>query len=446
MNVQNRGMSFGTILKFTGLSMVGIVSFLVPVSYGGESGTAVSILTAYVGQWLAPVMDLLVIFIMAVSAFGSLFAFLMNVSGKQLPKSVSEYLSVSPLYMISKFLGLAFTVMCVLDIGFKRLNDAAQSMVDLGGTLVSLAVALSFLLVFLTDGGMMEFVAELTKPVMRPLFKVPSDASLDLLASWLGSSDAAVILTQQKYRKGFYSKREAAHIMCDFSLVSVPFCMTVAEIGRVERYFAQMYILLCALGILLGIIMPRIHPLNRIEESYAAKRETPGEAEQSGSIFMRAVRAGSAAAEKFSGRTVWVSGMNTVCSVLLGIMPIAIGWGVLGMFLIEFTPLFDWLSVPMRGVLELLGIEAAQEAAPAVLVGFIDMYIPSLLIAGVQSVETRFIIVTLSLIQIVYITIVGAAVLQSRVGLKARDLLIIFLERTAISLPVIVFAAKLTIR
>lgn len=445
MNERSERLSVRKVIKFFAFSSIGIISFLLPVSYNGQSGTVVSLLSSYIGQELSPVMNILVIGIMAFSAFGSLFAYIMNKLNRPYPEWIHKYFSTGTVYIASKFLSLAFTIMCAFQIGSQKLNAVAQSMVDLGGTLVSLALALSFLLVFLTDGGMMEFVAEITRPVMRPMFKVPSDASLDLLASWLGSSDAAVILTQQKYRKGYYSKRETAQVMCNFSLVSVPFCMTIAQIGGVEQYFGQMYLLLCLLGILLGMILCRIYPINRIEDVYIAERAAITEKQTSSNIFMRGLQAGCAAVDKFSIKTIWNSGMNTVLSVMLGIMPVAIGWGVIGMIVIEFTPIFNWISVPMGFVLDVLGVPHAYEVAPATLVGFIDMYIPSLLIIGIESVKTRFIIVTLSLIQIVYITIVGATVLQSQVGLNVEDLVIIFLERTIIALPIIVLITNLMI-
>lgn len=431
----------GLVIKFLLLSLVGTVSFLIPLQWGDESGTLVSLLTTFVGRWLDPVMDFLVIVIIAFSAFGSLYDRLAAKHGWPIPPDLHQRLNTGTVYIISKFVTLAFTVMCTFEVGSKELNATAQSMVDLGDTLVSLAVALSFLLVFLTDSGLMEFIAELTKPFVRPLFKVPSDASLDLLASWLGASDAAVILTQQKYRKGFYSRREAAIIMCNFSLVSVPFCMVVAEIGNVGEYFVPMYLLVCGLGILLGVIMPRLYPLNRIPDDYIQERPAIPVQEQRGGALLRGLTAGCEIARPFSLKTVWASGMNTVCSVLLGVMPVAIGWGVLGMMLIEFTPIFNWLAVPMGILLDFLGVEKAFAVAPATLVGFIDMYIPALLVAGTESARTRFIITTLSLIQIVYVTIVGAVVFQSKVGLDMKRLFLIFMERTLISLPIIVFCS-----
>lgn len=93
---------------------------------------------------------------------------------------------------------------------------------------------------FLTDCGIMEFLGVIARPVVRPLFHVPGRASIDLIASWFGASNAAVILTREQYMKGFYTRREAGYIMTNFSLVSIPFCLMVADtmgISNISLHF-----------------------------------------------------------------------------------------------------------------------------------------------------------------------------------------------------------------
>ena len=77
------------------------------------------------------------------------------------------------------------------------------------------------------------------------------------------------------------------------------------------------------------------------------------------------------------------------------------------------------------------------------LIGFTDMFIPALLITGVASVKTKFIIGVLSLVQIIYLTEVGAIIIKSEIPLNFWKLLIVFLERTIIAIPLIVLMANL---
>lgn len=94
-------------------------------------------------------------------------------------------------------------------------------------------------------------------------------------------------------------------------------------------------------------------------------------------------------------------------------------------------------------IFTLFNVAEASVAAPATLVGFVDMFIPTLLATSIASAETRFIVATLSLIQIIYITEVGSVIIQTDIGVDIKRLFIIFLERTILSLPIIILVAKL---
>ena len=95
--------------------------------------------------------------------------------------------------------------------------------------------------------------------------------------------------------------------------------------------------------------------------------------------------------------------------------------------------------------LKLLGVPEAFAAAPATLVGFTDMFIPALLSVGLTSVKTKFVIGVLSLVQIIYLTVVGTIIIKSEIPLNFWKLLVIFLERTIVALPLIVLFANLVL-
>lgn len=56
---------------------------------------------------------------------------------------------------------------------------------------------------------------------------------------------------------------------------------------------------------------------------------------------------------------------------------------------------------------------------------------------------TRFIVATLSVTQLVYLSEAGAVILGSKIDISLMDLFIIYLERTLITLPIIVLAAHI---
>ena len=108
-----------------------------------------------------------------------------------------------------------------------------------------------------------------------------------------------------------------------------------------------------------------------------------------------------------------------------------------------YTPVFRWISYPMGMYLKLFGVEEAFAVAPATLAGFTDMFIPALLITGIQSVKTKFIIGVLSLVQIIYLTEVGTIIIKSEIPMNLWKLFLVFMERTLIAIPLIVVFANI---
>ncbi|MEG1191399.1 MAG: nucleoside recognition domain-containing protein [Oscillospiraceae bacterium] len=433
------------LIKFLLVSLIGVLAFMLPFTYEGSINTTVGVLTIWVKKLLSGAMDEIIFGLVAVSAIGSLIDYILTKTGKPPKGRFHTIFNTTIVYVITKLLALAIVVMCYFGIGPQIIisSDVGGTMIDLGKTLVALAFALSYLLPFLTEGGLMEFGGEITRPFVRPMFKVPSDASIDLIASWLGASNAAVILSAEKYKKGYYTKKEAAIVMCNFSLVSIPFCLVIASTAGVGEYFPAMYGLLCALGVILAVIMPRIYPLSKLKDEFYCKLERDESNGKGEHMLRRAVLRSIVATKEFTVKKVLGSGTNVMISICVNLLPTVIGWGVLGLLLVQHTPILEWISLPMGWLLNLMGVEQAFAVAPATLAGFVDMFIPALLITGVTSVRTRFIIATLSLIQIIYITEVGAVIIQTDLGVDFKKLFLIFLERTLISLPIIVLFSLL---
>lgn len=310
-----------------------------------------------------------------------------------------------------------------------------------------IVLGFSFILPFLTDCGIMEFMGVLLKPIVRPLFHVPGRASIDLIASWFGASNAAVILTREQYMKGFYTKREAGYIMTNFSLVSIPFCLMVADTIGIANLFPAFYLCICVVGIILAVIIARIPPIRILPNTY---RENVGKQinedipQEQGTLHY-ALELSCKRAENFHIKNVLASGLEVVMGMLFDLIPIVVAWGTIALVIAVYTPVFQWISYPMGLYLKLFGVKEAFSVAPATLVGFTDMFIPALLITGVQSVKTKFVIGVLSLVQIIYLTEVGTIVIKSEIPLNFWKLLIIFLERTLIAIPLIVLFANLVL-
>lgn len=119
--------------------------------------------------------------------------------------------------------------------------------------------------------------------------------------------------------------------------------------------------------------------------------------------------------------------------------------GTLALIVAEYTPVFTYLSYPLVPVLEWMQIPDAEAAAPAMLVGFADMFLPAILGSGIESELTRFVIGAVSLIQLVYMSEIGVMLIRSSIPINFWQLFIIFIQRTVIALPVVVLIAHFMI-
>ncbi len=134
---------------------------------------------------------------------------------------------------------------------------------------------------------------------------------------------------------------------------------------------------------------------------------------------------------------------ETVLDMWLGVLPVIMAFGTIALIIAEATPVFDWLGMPFIPILKLFQVEYAVEASKTMVVGFADMFLPSVIGASIPSEMTRFIVATVSVTQLVYLSEVGAVILGSRIPVSLKELFIIFIERTLITLPIIAIAAHI---
>lgn len=438
------------IFKFLIPSLIGIFIFLCPIPWKDSINIPIGILSDILASWIKPFAPQLLLAFTMISALISLFHKLFK------PKLFTKYHAVDKLfspswyYLIIRILGAIFTLMIVLNIGSKYITspDTGGTMLSLLQTLIAWFFVASFLMPLLMEFGIMEYVGTLLKDFTRPLFKIPGRSTVDLLASWVGNCNVGVVLTNQQYEKGYYTAREAITISTCFSAVSLPFCMVIAALLKVETKFIPFYIILCLTGMISVIIMTRIPPLATFSDAYyppvgKKTKETDTHSLELKKHPLAVQLATEKAKEAPSIKEMITNGFEIFFDIIFNLTPIVMCYGTLALILATYTPLFDYLSLPFKYYLGFLGLDEAATAAPATIVGFADMFIPAILAQKIASFQTRFVIGILSLVQIIYMTEVGTLILTSKIPIKFRHLLILFLQKTIIALPIIVLLTKL---
>ena len=198
---------------------------------------------------------------------------------------------------------------------------------------------------------------------------------------------------------------------------------------------------------ILAAVVIRIPPISLSPNVYFDGREQSLEDikkdHQTGNIFVRAFNAGVEASKQLQPRDI-IDGLWDALKFAQKIVAYVISIATIALILTEYTPLFTWLGKPMIPYLKLLGMPNAVEIAPSTLVGIAEIALPVMLISGKEiAMQSVFFIIVLSTVQIIFFTESAQAMLESAIPLTPLDLVIIFLERTVIAMPLVALAAHL---
>lgn len=439
------------LVKFLLPSIVGIALFMIPVKYDGSWTILVKIGADIIGNVLGGVLPILCVIIVTFSAILSLVSL-----GK--PKFITEHpilkdtFSVSLIWVVVRVLGAVFIWLTYLEINAGEGETGILHMITDGGAggfvlgdlltvLVIIFLIAALLLPLLLDFGLLEFVGALLTRVMRPLFKIPGRAAVDCITSWIGDGTLGVMLTCNQYEGGYYSSREASVIATTFSAVSITFSIVVLAQVDLMQYFGLYYLIICLIGVACAIIVPRIPPLSLKKDVYlvegkAMAEKIPAEY-KSTSEYGMALALERCAEQKGIGH-FFQNGMKNAVGMWFGVLPTVMAIGTIALVLANNTPIFEFLGKIFMPLLELLRVPEATEASKTMIVGFIDMFTPSIIIAeSVTNAMTKFIVAVVSVTQLIYLSEVGGLILASKLPVKLWELFLIFLERTIISLIIV---------
>ncbi|WKA51816.1 YjiH family protein [Planococcus liqunii] len=430
--------------KFLIPSLIGALLFLCPISYNGEVTIGVGILASFLLLTFSSAIPGFILFLLGFSAIASLAATAIKPAFVQKSPFLRSTFINGPFGLAVRVIAFAFGIMAYFEIGPEAIasrNTGGVVLYDLAPVLLTWFLFAGILLPLLVEFGLMEFVGVLVNKFMRPIFTLPGRSSIDAMASWMGAAPVGVLVTMKQYDEGYYTEREASVIATTFSIASVAFSLVVANVVGIGHLFLPFYLAVSVACLVAAIIMPRIPPLSRKKDDYYAPvgKQVDDTIPEGVSL----VKWGLAEARRKADSAASPSklakiGVETVLDIWLALIPLVMALGTVALVVAEYTPLFKIVSYPLIPVLTLLGLPEAAEAAPTFLVGFADMFLPAVLGSGIESELTRFVLAGVSLTQIIYMSEIGLLILRSNIPLKFWELVVIFILRTVITLPILV--------
>lgn len=449
MSKKDKSYSVESLLKFIIPSIVGITIFMIPMKLGGQITIPIAYLANFIEGNFTELLKFMALILISISVIGSVAIKTIKPKFMVENEYLNNLFNVTPLWFLARILGMIFIICAYFKIGPEFIwsaDTAGLVLNDLLPILIAVFLFAGFLLPLLLDFGLLEFVGSLLTKFMRPIFNLPGRSSIDCIASWLGDGSIGILLTSKQYEQGFYTKREAAVIGTTFSAVSITFCLVIISQVGLAHMFLPFYLTVTLSGVVAAIIIPRIPPLSRKEDKYFGDKESKNlEIIPEGyTPFSWGVeKAVEKASENTHPKEFVISGIKNVLDMWIGVLAIVMAMGGIALMIAEYTSIFQVMGTPFIPLLKLLGVPEAAAASQTLVVGFADMFIPSVLATSITSEMTRFIVACISVTQLIYMSEVGGLLLGSKIPVGIKDLLILFIERTLITLPVIVLMANL---
>lgn len=409
------------LVRLLGYSLIGLLIFFVPFTIGGRS----TILLDHAASALqANARPLVIAIALLFMLYGAAQPWFSGSWRKDLTTTV---------FSVLKVFGLLVGVAYLLHIGPEALYAPGMLPFLFDKLVLSLALIVplgALALVFLIGFGLLELIGVLMQPVMRPIWRTPGKSAIDAVASFVGSYSVGLLITDRMYQQGHYSLREAAIIATGFSTVSAPFMVIIAKtLGLMDSWNLYFW---SAMLVTFSVtaVSARIYPLSKLpSESTPEPALKAGESRIASAWHAGLTQASQAPALWASLRETFVDGLRMTAAILPSILAV----GLLGLLAAKYTPIFDALGVLFYPLTWLLGVSDPMQVGGAIASGLAEMFLPAILLKDAE-VMVKFVVAIVSVSSVLFLSASIPCVLATRIPLRLRDLLVVWLQRTVLSL------------
>ena len=433
--------------KFFIPSLIGAILFVVPINQNGNLTIPIAVAANKLLNLMGSHSLTIIWLLISISSILTILHRVLGLSFLKKDPKLDELFGVKGFWFLVRMIGFIFANMIYFNVGPDFIiGDLTGGLVinDLMPILVCVFLLAGILLALLLNYGLLDLCGSLLIRLMRPIFNLPGRSALDCVASWLGDGSIGVLLTSKQYEEGFYSKREATVIATTFSAVSITFSLVVISQVGLEHMFLPFYLVVSVAGVVAAIIVPKLPPLSKVPETYNVEKPYSEDIPEGMTPAQFGMELALNKAENAPGiQAFFKEGLENVFEMWFGTLPVILSIGTIALVIAEFTPVFRILGIPFIFIYELLQLPEAELASQTVIVGFADMFLPSVIASSIQSEITRFGVAATSVTQLIYMSEIGSIIMGSKIPVSLGDLFIIFLERTLVTLPIIAVFAHL---
>ncbi|SHH10277.1 YjiH family protein [Cognatishimia maritima] len=431
-------------------SFCGFAFFMIPFKWDGELTILISLIQDKISAPVEGQLPLVIVALMVLSALGSVSGTLTGGAGMN--KYFKSIFVTSVMSLIFRVAAAVMSIMAYWKLGHEAVwNEYTGEIIIiyLMPSLLVIFLLATTLLPLLLDFGGVEFIGVYLQPMFKRLFRLPGRASVLTATSWIGSGTNGIIAADIDYKKGMYTAREVSILCLGFGTISMPavFIYTTSIGGLEVGTFLYFFFTLFVVGVVSTMVIARVPPLSlKSDEFYQGKKnpmlELPKDVSRS--KLQRASDIAYKKAEKAPGLgRILKDGVLTTFELYMTVFPLIVVIGILALVATEFTPIFKFIAIPLEPLLSTIGMPEASEAAPAFLVGFADLLLPFLAAEGIESQLTKFVICVTGTVTVICMSETGAILLKSAIPVNFTDLVLVFLLKTVVSIPIALAMGRL---
>lgn len=447
------------IILFLICTVIGIAVFFCSITHAdGSSETIFSFLyngfLDLFGSWIYWILCVLI----GLNFLVHIYARYID-KGKTKNIFIDAYSNTTPVHTVLFALGLIYVVVYTawMNLGVNAPEFIVSDMT--GGNVIppickgvfGIILVGAIFMPFLLNYGVLEIIGAILEPLMRPLFKVPGKAALDATASFVSSSSLGVLITNRLWKNNVYTEKEMVAIMTGFSAVSIGFAGLVINTAGCGDMFAKIYGISFVMVFLIEIVMVRIPPIRGKKDIYVNGRiQTPEERKSEVRFTLNTVPRGFSRAIKRAAvsrgvhKDIALSLKDSVI-IMPQVLTMISGVGITAMIIAEYTPVFKYIGYLFQPLLALCQVPDASVIAPSMPVGLAEMFLPVLVMNGAAAgaaiaLKAKVFVCLVSMVQIIFFSETATVMLATKSPVKFWELIVCFLERTVMAIPVAALA------
>lgn len=416
------------IFKFIVLSLIGVITFFIPITINGERTIPLDHIVTFVEETFAPAIPY---YILIIIIFGAIYPFYTKTWNKNMVELVLS---------LFKILGAIATALLVFNIGPAWLADPDMGPYLFENLVVSVGLILpigAIFLALLVGYGLLEFIGVFLQPVMRPVWKTPGRSAIDAVASFVGSYGIGLLITNRVFKEGKYNIKEATIIATGFSTVSVTFMIIIAKTLEIMEIWNIYFWVTLVVTFLVTAITVRIWPLSKISEEYyngqEGKPETIVKKDRLNIAWKQAMEVTDDAISV--PKNIWLNFKDGLI-MTMAVLPTIMSIGLLGLVLAEFTITFDIIGYIFYPFTWIMQVPEPLLAAKAAATEIAEMFLPSLLVVDATLI-TKFIVAVLSVSAILFFSALIPCILATEIPISIPKLIVLWIERTILTIIIV---------